>query len=55
MKGAFEKAIGGTLFLDEIGEIPPDMQALLRALQERMVVPHGHRRTLMPLIKLNKF
>ncbi len=40
--GRLREADGGTLFLDEIGDMPLAMQArLLRALQERQVVPLG--------------
>ena len=43
--GYVQQAHGGTLFLDEIGDIPPRAQvALLRALEEREVVPVGSTR-----------
>ncbi|MCZ7679746.1 MAG: sigma 54-interacting transcriptional regulator [Sandaracinaceae bacterium] len=45
--GYFRAADGGTLFLDEIGELLPSIQPkLLRALEERAVVPIGATRAL---------
>lgn len=44
-EGLFSQASGGTIFLDEIGEMPTAMQVkLLRALQERAVIPVGGAR-----------
>ena len=52
-KGKFEQADGGTLFLDEIGNLPLHLQAkLLRALQERKVVPVGSEKAVPVDIRL---
>ena len=43
--GVFQQAHGGTLFLDEVAELTAQTQAsLLRALQERQVMPIGGTR-----------
>ncbi len=45
--GLIRSAAGGTLFLDEIGDLPAAAQgALLRALQEREVMPVGETRAI---------
>lgn len=46
-RGLLRSAEGGVLFLDEVGELTDDLQAkLLRALQERLVLPVGGDREL---------
>ncbi|MEE1612091.1 sigma-54-dependent Fis family transcriptional regulator [Microvirga sp. CF3016] len=46
-KGTLREADGGVLFLDEIGDMPLTLQTkLLRALQEREVVPLGGGRAI---------
>ena len=46
MVGKLREANGGVLFLDEIGDMPVALQArLLRALQERRVMPLGSDKT----------
>jgi transcriptional regulator with PAS, ATPase and Fis domain len=45
--GFFRAAANGTLFLDEVGELPPSQQPkLLRAIQERAIVPLGETRAI---------
>ena len=45
--GSFRAADGGTIFFDEIGELGPELQAqLLRAIQERTVIPVGSHRSI---------
>ena len=52
-RGVFEQAHRGTLFLDEISDIPLPMQSkLLRAIQEREIVPVGGTKTIHVDIRL---
>jgi two-component system response regulator HydG len=51
--GQFEAADGGTLFLDEIGNLGYDVQIkLLRALQERIIVPIGSTQSVKVDVRL---
>jgi sigma-54 dependent transcriptional regulator, acetoin dehydrogenase operon transcriptional activator AcoR len=51
--GKFVQANGGTLFLDEIGDMPYDLQPkLLRAIQERQVIPIGGNKSIPIDIRL---
>jgi DNA-binding NtrC family response regulator len=52
-EGQFQLAGGGTLFLDEITNLPHPTQAkLLRALQERQIVPLGGKRPVPVLARI---
>jgi len=51
--GVFAAAEGGTLLLDEVGDMPLPMQAkLLRAIQERVIVPLGSDKPIPVNIRL---
>lgn len=51
--GHLRAAEGGTLFLDELADLPAPVQSkLLRAIQERAVVPLGETRTVQVDVRL---
>lgn len=51
--GLMQVAEGGTFFLDEVGEMDPDTQVkLLRALQEREIIPVGGQRPIKINVRL---
>lgn len=52
-KGVFELANGGTVFLDEVGNLSYDVQVkLLRAIQEREIVPIGSHKSVKVNVRL---
>ena len=51
--GQFQVAEGGTFFLDEVGEMQPATQVkLLRALQEREIIPVGGTKSIRTDVRL---